>query len=84
MKQTEVRCGQFSPVEVLATPSQVKPFEPRVAAEWDRFVFEHPRASFFHLTGWKRVIEKTFGFKARYFYCERQGKITGVAIFLYF
>src|SRR5215472_4218692 len=84
MKQTEVHSRQFSPVEVLATPSQVKPFEPRVAAEWDRFVFEHPRASFFHLTGWKRVIEKTFGFKARYLYCERQGKITGVAPFFDF
>ena len=46
---------------------------------WDSFVFEHPRASFFHLVGWKRIIEKTFGHKARYFYCERDGKITGIA-----
>ena len=84
MKQTEVQREQLSPVEVSATPSQVKSFEPGVATRWDRFVFEHPRASFFHLTGWKRVIEKTFGFRARYLYCERQGKITGVAPFFDF
>jgi len=57
----------------------VKPFELGAENRWDRFVLEHPRASFFHLIGWKRIIEKTFGHKARYFYCERDGKITGIA-----
>jgi len=57
----------------------VKPFELGAEKRWDRLVSEHPRASFFHLIGWKRIIEKTFGHKARYFYCERDGEITGIA-----
>ena len=84
MKQTEAHSEQSPAVGVLATPTLVKDLESGVAARWDRFVFEHPRGSFFHLIGWKRVIEKTFGFKARYFYCEGQGKITGVAPFFDF
>src|SRR5260370_20376083 len=84
MKQTEAHSEQSPAVGVLASPTLVKDLESGVAARWDRFVFEPPRGSFFHLIGWKRVIEKTFGFKARYFYCEGQGKITGVAPFFDF
>jgi FemAB-related protein (PEP-CTERM system-associated) len=76
MTETNAQCA------VLATPEellQVKPLEAAEEKRWDRFVLEHPRASFFHLTGWKRIIEKTFGHKAQYFYCERDGKITGIA-----
>ena len=65
------------------TPSAVavRPFEPGVAERWDRFVLAQSRGTFFHLLGWKRVIEKTFGFAPRYFYTEHNGKITGVAPF---
>lgn len=76
MIETNAQC------EVLTLPEtllQVKALETSGEERWDRFVLEHPRASFFHLTGWKRIIEKTFGHKARYFYCERDGKITGIA-----
>jgi FemAB-related protein (PEP-CTERM system-associated) len=84
MTQTKAQYEAIAPVDVSATLPKVKPFESSVAERWDQFVFEHPRASFFHLTGWKRVLEKTFGYEARYFYCERQGKITGVAPFFDF
>ncbi len=62
-----------------ALQPSVRPFALEVAEGWDRFVFEQPRASFFHLTGWKRVIEKTFDYQACYFYTERGGQITGIA-----
>jgi FemAB-related protein (PEP-CTERM system-associated) len=67
--------------DATATPPDVKPFESHIAERWDRFVVEHSRSSFFHLTGWKRVIERTFGYRPRYFYCECKGKITGIAPF---
>src|SRR5262249_38087413 len=79
MKETQTRCGAASLAEISDAQTRVKPFEAGLAEKWDRFVFEHPGASFFHLTGWKRVIEKTLGYKARYFYCERGGKIAGIA-----
>ena len=60
-------------------PPTVRAFEPGVAEPWDRFVFEQPHATFFHLLGWKRVVETTLGFAPRYFYTERDAKITGIA-----
>jgi FemAB-related protein (PEP-CTERM system-associated) len=72
------------PVELPDSPLQIKDFETGVAEQWDRFVFDHPGASFFHLTGWKRVLERTFGYQASYFYSERNGKITGIAPFFDF
>lgn len=68
--------------ELLSAPVslvEVKPLDTGAEKRWDSFVLEHSRASFFHLTGWKRVIEKTLGHKPRYYYCERDGKITGIA-----
>jgi FemAB-related protein (PEP-CTERM system-associated) len=76
MTETKAQCQVLTPP---ATLLEVKPFELGVEKRWDRFVLEHPGASFFHLIGWKRIIEKTFGHTARYFYSERDGEITGIA-----
>ncbi len=47
-------------------------------AEWDTYVMRHPRATFFHLTGWQHVVEKTFAYRS--FSCATRcnGHITGV------
>lgn len=45
---------------------------------WDRFVKEHGHGSFFHLSGWKNVIEKTFNHDCYYLYSKQQGEITGI------
>ena len=29
------------------------------AQRWDRFVLGQPTGTFFHLTGWKRAVERT-------------------------
>jgi FemAB-related protein (PEP-CTERM system-associated) len=34
--------------------------------QWDSYVRNHPQGTFFHLIGWKDVIEKTFGHKSFY------------------
>lgn len=82
--ETKVRCDTITPVDASDRTLRVKHFDSSIAERWDRFVFEHSRASFFHLIGWKRVVEKTFGHKARYFYSERDGEITGIAPFFDF
>ena len=33
---------------------------------WDAYVFAHSRATLYHLSGWKNVIEKTYGHKTYY------------------
>lgn len=46
--------------------------------EWDAFVRRTPGGTFFHLIGWKEVIEQTFGFTARYLIAKRSGEPVGV------
>ena len=33
---------------------------------WDRFVAKHPSATIYHHSSWKKVLEKTYGYKAVY------------------
>ena len=45
---------------------------------WDRFVEAMPHGTFFHRSGWARVIEAAFGHATHYSFTERDGAITGV------
>jgi FemAB-related protein (PEP-CTERM system-associated) len=47
-------------------------------AEWDGFVRAHPDGTFFHLSGWKRVVGETFGHRAHYFSVRENGTIAGI------
>lgn len=47
-------------------------------ARWDDFVLASADASFFHLSGWRRVIERTFGHQTYYLVAERGERISGV------
>lgn len=47
-------------------------------AAWDRYVTAAPDGTFFHLSGWREVIEAAFGHPAHYLYAEQDGAITGV------
>lgn len=47
--------------------------------KWDNYVIDSRRASCYHLTGWKKVIEESFGHQTFYLLSEDQGgKVTGV------
>jgi len=48
------------------------------ALAWDAFVRRTPGGSIFHLTGWKEVIEETFGFRPHYLVARCGGEIAGV------
>ncbi len=45
---------------------------------WDEYVNRHLEASVFHLLGWKRVVERSFGHRPFYLIARRGGKIVGV------
>lgn len=47
-------------------------------ARWDDFVRKHPEATFFHLSGWKTVIEKSFGHNCHYLWASQGGATVGV------
>lgn len=56
----------------------VRPYQSSDASAWDEFVRCEPSASFFHLSGWMRVMERTFGYRSCALIAERAGRITGV------
>src|SRR6267378_1457735 len=68
-------------MDTSATPAPVvvRTLQEQDVRRWDRFIREQPSGTFFHQIAWKRVLEKTFGHQAQYFYCERAGRIVGVA-----
>jgi FemAB-related protein (PEP-CTERM system-associated) len=45
---------------------------------WDDFVWRHQGATFFHLTGWMKVIQNTFGYSPCYLFAERGQQVTGI------
>ena len=57
---------------------QVRELTESEYGRWDRFVADCPDATFFHLAGWKTVLEKAFGHRTHYLYAERDGVIEGV------
>src|SRR5262249_51619528 len=44
----------------------------------DEFVRVRAHATFFHLSGWKRVIEEAFGHNTYYLQAQRAGAVSGV------
>lgn len=48
------------------------------SARWDAFVERSPEGTFFHLSGWRRVVEACFGHRPHYLLAERDGEIAGV------
>jgi|GEM_PF-5447531 len=45
---------------------KVKQLQPSNAPAWDAYVHAHPGATLYHLSGWKNIIEKTYGHKTYY------------------
>lgn len=45
---------------------------------WDAYVGACPRATFFHLAGWQRVVARTFRYRPQHLMALRDGRATGV------
>ena len=45
---------------------------------WDSYVKAHQEGTFFHLSGWQKVIQKSFGHVCYFLYAEQNSKICGV------
>ena len=56
----------------------VRPFQPDDSGRWDDFVRGRAAGTFFHLSPWRRVIERAFGHRTHYLLAERAGNLTGV------
>jgi FemAB-related protein (PEP-CTERM system-associated) len=56
----------------------VRPFRDGDERRWNDFVLGAANGTFFHLAGWKRVIERAFGHRTYYLIAERAGAVSGV------
>lgn len=49
----------------------IRLYADRDKARWDSYVLNHPGGTFFHLSGWKEVIEETFHHKSYYLVAQK-------------
>ncbi|CAI8965854.1 FemAB family XrtA/PEP-CTERM system-associated protein [Methylocaldum szegediense] len=57
---------------------EIKQLDESRKSDWDTFVNNCAEATFFHLTGWRDVVERAFGHKTHYLFAEDEGRIVGV------
>lgn len=57
---------------------EVRNLEPARASAWDEFVRAQPDGTFFHLSGWKTVLERSFDHRTFYLVAESNGAVRGV------
>jgi len=57
---------------------RIRPLDATNATAWDAFVRARPEGSFFHLSGWARVIAQSFRHATHYALAEQDGAVVGV------
>ena len=57
---------------------RLDPHDAATAARWDDFVFGCPPASFFHRTGWQKILRGVFRHDTYYLFAQSDGRIEGV------
>ena len=57
---------------------EIKRLQTGEEALWDAFIEQSSAEAFYHLTGWKHVIEQSFGHSTWYLYATQAGRIVGV------
>lgn len=62
----------------LDAPRRVRELLPGEDARWDSFVRRHAQGTFFHLSGWRRCVQETFGHVPHDFVVETDGAWRGV------
>ena len=56
--------------QILKFMNKIRLYQDFDQSHWDSYTLNHPNGTFFHLIGWKNVIEKTFGHKSFYLLAE--------------
>jgi len=57
---------------------EISELEPGAEAEWDRFVTSAALGTFFHLSGWKSIIDAELGHRCYWLVARREHRISGV------
>ena len=62
----------------MSTPLEIRTFVPADDGARDEFVQAHPHGTFFHLAGWRRVVERVFGHAPLDLIALENGEIKGI------
>lgn len=62
----------------MLTIKHLDPEDTATAARWDHFVTDCPEASFFHRSGWQKIVRYVFGHRTHFLFAERAGIVEGV------
>ena len=46
--------------------TEINTIGPAEMNDWDTYVYNHPRSTLYHLSGWRNVIHKAYGHKTYY------------------
>ncbi len=65
-------------IEKMANQIQIKSYCESDRAAWDKFVLDHKDSSFFHLSGYKDVIEQSFGHRPHYMMAVCEDRFRGI------
>ena len=60
------------------TVKRLMPQDTSLAARWDAFVMACPEATFFHRSGWQKIVREVFHHDTYFLYAEVDGVIQGV------
>ena len=60
------------------TIHRLDPADRTTAQRWDEFVLACPQATFFHRSGWQRVVREAFRHDTYFLFTESAGRIDGV------
>ena len=55
---------------------EIKTISPSDIAAWDTYVNAHPQSTLYHVSGWKNIIEKTYGHKTYFLMAVNSSQLT--------
>ena len=70
--------GQPLRSEIVPSTIEIRPLEPGEEEEADRFVKACPGGTFFHLSGWKTIMERILKRRCFWLTARREGRICGI------
>src|SRR2546427_6005259 len=70
--------GWYRPPPLKAVECVVRQLQHGEHQAWDAYVYRCPEASHCHLSGWGRVMERSYGHRALYLWAQENGEIKGI------
>ncbi|MBK8387279.1 MAG: FemAB family PEP-CTERM system-associated protein [Candidatus Accumulibacter sp.] len=78
MNSSREEVARLAAVATVPVINRLDPDDPGAVDRWDAFVETCQEATFFHKSGWQRIMREVFGHRTHFLYAERAGVVEGV------